>query len=91
MAASVSAASATDDATANRGALVDPRHKNAGAFLRLPANLRPTNSTMLEALDIKLGGRPAVAAAISRGVFGLPSGYRAFVLVALWEEHCFEH
>ena len=72
----------------NREALASPKHPNAGAFMALPPDRRPAPGEMLEALDKALGGRRAVSDAIGRRVIGLPSGYRAFALAALWEEHC---
>lgn len=73
----------------NRASLAAPQHKNAGAFTRLPPDQRPANGAMLEALDKALGGRRKVTEAIGERLVGLPSGYHGFVLVALWEEHCF--
>ena len=62
-------------------------HRNAGAFMRLPPDQRPTTSAMLTALDAALGGRITVLECLREKA--QESRQIGFPVCALWEEHCY--
>ena len=63
-------------------------HPNAGAFMRLQPDRRPTTGAMLTALDAALGGRLAVLDHLRE--VAQESRLIGHQISRLWEEYCFK-